>query len=76
MSNSQQMKKGLSVRDLITTGILAALYMVCAMIGEAIFEQIRTIDKQRLKQYMGMMPDNIMARVDKALAISVALKKI
>ena len=24
---------------------------------------------------MGMMPDNIMARVDKALAISVALKK-
>ena len=31
------MKKGLSVRDLITTGILAALYMVCAMIGEAIF---------------------------------------
>lgn len=41
-----------------------------------LFEQIRTIDKQRLKQYMGMMPDNIMARVDKALAISVALKKI
>ena len=37
MSNSQQLKKGLSVRDLITTGILAALYMVCAMIGEAIF---------------------------------------
>ena len=31
------MKKGLAVRDLITTGILAALYMVCAMIGEAIF---------------------------------------
>ena len=29
-----------------------------------------------IKQYMGMMPDNIMARVDKALAISVALKKI
>ena len=41
-----------------------------------LLEQIRTIDKQRLKQYMGVMPDNIMARVDKALAISVALKKI
>ncbi len=40
-----------------------------------LLEQIRTIDKQRLKQYMGMMPDNIMARVDKALAISVALEK-
>ena len=35
----------------------------------------QTIDKQRLKQYMGMMPNNIMARVDKALAISVALEK-
>ena len=39
-----------------------------------LLEQIRTIDKQRLKQYMGMMPDNIMARVDKALAISISLK--
>lgn len=38
-----------------------------------LLEQIRTIDKQRLKQYMGMMPDNIMARVDKALAISISL---
>ena len=44
--------------------------------SEKAFEQIRTIDKQRLKQYMGMMPNSIMARVDKALAISVALKKI
>lgn len=39
-----------------------------------LLEQIRTIDKQRLKQYMGLMPDNIMARVDKALAISISLK--
>lgn len=38
-----------------------------------LLEQIRTIDKQRLKQYMGMMPDNIMARVNKALAISLAM---
>ena len=37
-----------------------------------LLEQIRTIDKQRLKQYMGMMPDNIMARVDKALAITLS----
>ena len=42
--------------------------------GLILLEQIRTIDKQRLKQYMGMMPDNIMARVDKALAVSVSLK--
>lgn len=39
-----------------------------------LLEQIRTIDRQRLKQYMGMLPDNIMARVDKALAISVSLR--
>ena len=38
-----------------------------------LLEQIRTIDKHRLKQYMGLMPDNIMARVDKALAISLAM---
>lgn len=41
-----------------------------------LLEQIRTIDKQRLKQYMGLMPDNIMARVDKALAISISLNNI
>ena len=40
-----------------------------------LLEQIRTIDKHRLKQYMGLMPDNIMARVDKALAISISLNK-
>ena len=28
-----------------------------------------------LEQYLGMIPDNIVARVDKALAISVALEK-
>lgn len=39
-----------------------------------LLEQIRTIDKQRLKQHMGMMPDKIMARVDKALAISISLR--
>lgn len=39
-----------------------------------LLEQIRTIDKQRLKQHMGTMPTDIMARVDKALAISVSLR--
>ena len=29
-----------------------------------LLEQIRTIDKRRLKNHMGTMPDNIMARVD------------
>ena len=39
-------------------------------------DSVILLEQQRLKQYMGMMPNNIMARVDKALAISVALKKI
>ena len=37
-------------------------------------DSVILLDKQRLKQYMGMMPNNIMARVDKALAVSVSLK--
>ena len=39
-----------------------------------LLEQVRTVDKKRLKQYMGMMPTETMARVDKALAISISLK--
>ena len=39
-----------------------------------LLEQIRTVDKKRLKQYMGRMPAEAMARVDKALAISVSIK--
>jgi len=40
-----------------------------------LLEQLRTIDKQRLKQHMGTMPTDIMARVDKALAISLSMKQ-
>ncbi|MEY8335509.1 type II toxin-antitoxin system PemK/MazF family toxin [Lachnospiraceae bacterium 47-T17] len=36
-----------------------------------LLEQIRTADKKRLKQYMGIMPAEAMARADKALAISI-----
>jgi mRNA interferase MazF len=41
-----------------------------------LLEQVRTIDKQRLEQYLGMIPDDMVTRVDKALTISVALEKI
>ncbi len=41
-----------------------------------LLEQVRTIDKQRLKQYVGMIPDDIMARVDTALAISISLETL
>lgn len=39
-----------------------------------LLEQIRTVDKQRLQDYIGTIPELSMARVDKALAISIALK--
>ena len=37
-------------------------------------EQIRTIDKARLKEYIGALNSESMSRVDKALAVSVGLK--
>jgi len=39
-----------------------------------LLEQIRTVDKQRLQDYVGTIPELSMSRVDKALAISISLK--
>ena len=39
-----------------------------------LLEQIRTIDKQRLKSYLGIIPENIMARAVSTLAISISLR--
>ena len=38
-----------------------------------LLEQVRTIDKARLRGYIGTLDDQTMNRVDKALAISVGL---
>ena len=40
----------------------------------ALLEQIRTIDKERLKEYIGTLDSDTMRRIDKALAISVGLR--
>jgi mRNA interferase MazF len=40
-----------------------------------LLEQIRTIDKERRKEYVGALDDEEMTARDKALAISVGLKK-
>lgn len=40
-----------------------------------LLEQVRTIDKQRLKQYLGMIPDNIVERVDKVLPLVLHWRK-
>ena len=39
-----------------------------------LLEQIRTIDKTRLREYIGTLDNKIMSKIDNALAISVGLK--
>jgi len=39
-----------------------------------LLEQIRTIDKKRLKKYIGTLNGEIMSKIDRALAVSVGLK--
>ena len=39
-------------------------------------EQIRTIDKTRLKQRIAVLDETTMAKVNEALAISLELKEI
>ena len=39
----------------------------------ALTEQIRTVDKLRLKEYIGSLPDCLMKEVDQALAISIGI---
>ncbi len=40
-----------------------------------LLEQIRTIDKQRLKERMGTLDDSLMNRVDNAIAVSFGLNQ-
>lgn len=39
-----------------------------------LLEQIRTIDKRRLKERMGMLDDGAMNRIDTALSVSFGLR--
>lgn len=40
-----------------------------------LLEQIRTIDKQRLQEYLGHLDERLLNFVDQALAISVSLNR-
>ena len=40
-----------------------------------LLEQIRTIDKQRLREYLGTLDRRFLDSADKALAISIGLRK-
>lgn len=39
-----------------------------------LLEQIRTIDKRRLKEYVGVLGQEDMQNIDRALAVSIGLK--
>ena len=41
-----------------------------------LLEQVRTIDKKRLREHMGRLDENLMGRVDSALAVSFGLNNI
>ena len=47
----------------------------CGLSGDCVvlLEQIRTIDKKRLKEHMGRIDDGLMTRIDGALAVSFGL---
>ena len=47
----------------------------CGLTKDSIIllEQIRTIDKQRLRERMGKLDENMMSRVDSAIAVSFGL---
>lgn len=40
-----------------------------------LLEQVRTIDKQRLRQYLGMIPDDIVARLIRLLPLVLHWRK-
>ncbi|MBQ7937247.1 MAG: type II toxin-antitoxin system PemK/MazF family toxin [Oscillospiraceae bacterium] len=54
---------------------IAVSSQTCGLAKDSIvlLEQIRTIDKQRLKEHMGRLDDGSMNKIDEALSISFGL---
>ena len=50
---------------------------VCGLSKDSVvlLEQIRTLDKQRLREKMGNLPDADMTRINDALSVSMGLNK-
>ena len=50
---------------------------VCGLSKDSVvlLEQIRTLDKQRLREKMGNLPDADMSRINDALSVSMGLNK-
>jgi mRNA interferase MazF len=49
---------------------------VCGLSKDSVvlLEQIRTLDKKRLREKMGNLPETDMNRIDDALSVSIGLK--
>lgn len=50
---------------------------VCGLARDSVvlLEQIRTLDKQRLREKMGNLPESDMSRINNALSVSIGLDK-
>ena len=50
---------------------------VCGLSKDSVvlLEQIRTLDKQRLREKMGNLPESDMSRINNALSLSIGLDK-
>ncbi len=50
---------------------------VCGLSKDSVvlLEQIRTLDKQRLREKMGNLPESDMSRINNALSVSIGLDK-
>lgn len=59
----------------LPTHIVAKGYECLEKDSIILLEQIRTIDKQRLQEYIGTFDRRFMLSVDRALSISLALNK-
>lgn len=57
----------------VLRGAQGCMEMGLARDSVILLEQIRTIDKRRLKERMGHLEDNVMRRVDSALYVSFGL---
>jgi len=80
VSNDSCNRYGMRVVVLPITSNVTSLYPGEAMVsvkgkpGRALGDQIRSIDKSRLKSRAGAATANELARIDEALAITLALK--
>jgi mRNA interferase MazF len=80
VSNDSCNRYGTRVVVLPITSNVTSLYAGEAMVsvkgkpGRALGDQIRSIDKRRLKARAGVVSTDEMARIDEALAITLALQ--